>query len=71
MNPSRGHYCIVCCRLLFCNDFSTLAKWAGPMFMKDFEKMRTCLDIKFPDLRETSRHWRKVCTMSVIATSIE
>ena len=54
-----------------CNDFSTVAKWARPMFMKDFEKMRTCLDVKFPDLRETSRHWRKVCTMSVIATSIE
>ena len=44
-----------------CNDFSTVAKWARPMFMKDFEKMRTCLDVKFPDLRETSRHWRKVC----------
>ena len=26
-----------------------------------YEKMRTCLDVKFPDLRETSRHWRKVC----------
>ena len=39
--------------LRHCNDFSTLAKWARPMFMKDFEKMRTCLDVKFPDLRET------------------
>ena len=47
--------------LRHCNDFSTLTKWARPTFMKDFEKMRTCLDVKFPDLRETSRHWRKVC----------
>ena len=44
-----------------CNDFSTSAKWARPMLMEDFEKMKMCLDLKFPDLHETSRHWRKVC----------